>query len=115
MPIVTMLKPLLLLLSSIAVPLVVGLQPPVPAAPWWENYGDREYYTCSNKITLKIRRNDHQASIENLAGLNTLFRDREVTASHRYTNDQLVLHLRGDELELEYGWTSLQCRRVREA
>lgn len=104
-----------LLLPSLAACLTTGLQLPATAAPWWENYGEQERYTCDNRLTLKIRRNDHQASIENLAGLNTLFRDREVTGVQRYTSDQLAIQLRGDELDLEYGWTFLQCRRVREA
>lgn len=107
-----MLKPLL---PSLAACLVAGLQLPATAAPWWEDYGEQERYTCNNRLMLKIRRNDHQAAIENLAGLNTLFRDREVTGSERYASDQLAIQLSGDQLDLEYGWTFLRCRRVREA
>lgn len=86
---------------------------PLVAAPWWENYGEQESYLCSNQVVLKLRRNEHQASIENFAGPNnTLFRDPTVTAAERYVGSRLTLELRDDRLKLDYGWSKLRCKRL---
>jgi len=88
-------------------------QPLQAAAPWWEDYGDQENYLCNNRLVLQLRRNEHQASIENFSEPNnTLFRDRTVTAAERYAGTQLTLELRDDKLKLDYGWASLQCKRL---
>lgn len=86
---------------------------PLHAAPWWENYGEREEYLCSNQVVLQLRRNEHQASIENFAEPNnTLFRDQTVTAAERYAGTRVTLELRDDKLKLDYGWSTLQCKRL---
>ena len=86
---------------------------PLHAAPWWEDYGEREDYLCSNKIVLQLRRNEHQASIENFAEPdNTLFRDRTVTAAERYEGTRVTVELRDDKLKVDYGWSTLQCKRL---
>ena len=86
---------------------------PLRAAPWWEDYGDQENYLCSNRAVLQLRRNEHQASIENLAKPDsTLFRDRTVTAAERYTGNRVTLELRDDQLKLDYGWSTLRCKRL---
>ncbi len=96
------------------VALLAGLSwQPLQAAPWWENYGEREDYLCSNQIVLQLRRNEHQASIENFAEPNnTLFRDPTVTAAERYAGTRVTVELRDDKLELDYGWSKLQCKRL---
>ncbi len=86
---------------------------PLQAAPWWEDYGSRENYLCSNSSVLRLRRNKHQATIENLSGpIRTLFRDARVTAAERYKGANLIVELRNDELELDYGWATLKCKRL---
>ena len=88
-------------------------QPLHAAAPWWENYGEKENYLCSNQVVLQLRRNEHQASIENFsAPNNTLFRDRTVTAAERYTGTRVTLELRDDRLTVDYGWSTLRCKRL---
>lgn len=86
---------------------------PLRAAPWWEDYGERENYVCSNQVLLQLRRNEHQASIENFSEPNnTLFRDRSVTAAERYSGSRVTLELRDDQLKLDYGWSTLRCKRL---
>ena len=96
------------------VALLAGLSwQPLRAAPWWENYGEQENYLCGNQVVLQLRRNEHQASIENFsAPNNTLFRDRTVTAAERYAGSQVALELRDDKLKLDYGWSTLRCKRL---
>ncbi|MCY3536148.1 MAG: hypothetical protein F4X84_08280 [Synechococcus sp. SB0662_bin_45] len=105
------------MLKSLQLALVVLLAgsscQPLRAAPWWENYGEKENYLCSNQVVLQLRRNEHQASIENFAQPNnTLFRDRTVTAAERYAGTRVTLELRDDKLNLDYGWSTLQCKRL---
>jgi len=105
------------MLKSLQLALVVLLAgspwQPLRAAPWWEDYGEKENYLCSNEVVLQLRRNEHQASIENFAAPNnTLFRDRTVTTAERYAGTRLTLELRNDKLDLDYGWSTLQCKRV---
>ena len=86
---------------------------PLRAAPWWEDYGERQNYLCSNQVVLQLRRNEHQASIENLPEPNnTLFRDLSVTAAERYEGARVTLELRDDKLKLDYGWSTLRCKRL---
>ena len=83
------------------------------AAPWWEDYGKKEHYLCSNQVVLRLRRNEHQASIENFsAPNNTLFRDRTVTAAQRYEGTRVTMELRDDKLKVDYGWSTLRCKRL---
>ena len=86
---------------------------PLGAAPWWEDYGEQENYLCSNQVVLQLRRNEHQASIENFSEPNnTLFRDRTVTAAKRYEGSRVSLELQDDKLKVDIGWSKLQCRRL---
>lgn len=88
-------------------------QPLRAASPWWEDYGEKENYLCSNQVVLQLRRNEYQVSIENFAAPNnTLFRDPTVTAADRYAGTRVTLELRNDQLELDYGWSTLQCKRL---
>ena len=88
-------------------------QPSQAAAPWWEGYGERENYLCSNQVVLRLRRNENQVSVENFSEPNrTLFRDRTVTAAERYAGTRVTLELRDDKLKLDYGWSTLRCKRL---
>ncbi|MCY4359981.1 MAG: hypothetical protein OXC47_04885 [Cyanobacteria bacterium MAG APA_bin_95] len=107
------LMPKSLHLALIALLAGASWQPLLAAVPWWENYGEKENYLCSNQIVLQLRRNQHQASIENFPEPNnTLFRDRTVTAAERYTGPRVTMELRDDRLKVDYGWSTLRCKRV---
>ncbi len=84
-------------------------------SPWWENYERKDRFRCEHQQVLVLERNESQASILIGGQRSTLFKDRQVDNSVRYSREGLILSLKGDELQLELTQpmpTLLLCQRT---
>ncbi len=82
------------------------------SSPWWEDYGIKERYLCSDRGQVVLERNDAQASLITGRYRSTLFRQTSAEPGIRYENDGMRVILRGDELTLEKLPLRVQCIRT---
>ena len=106
------LTPSLALLAVLA----MGSSTPLPAlamqSPWWENYDRIDRYLCNAQARVVLERNDSQASLITGRDQMTLFRENSELAGQRYSNGEMHVILKGDELTLERLPMRLICQRM---
>ena len=99
--------------------LLLSLLAPVAAwagpSPWWEHYERSDQYRCGEDDKLLIERNDSQASLYMRGYRMNLFRDQQSPLLKRYSNRQLTLTIRGDEVEIEDLLSRRRCQRFEQA
>jgi hypothetical protein len=83
-------------------------------SPWWENYDLKESYRCTDQAVVVLERNASQAALIANGFSSTLFREPSETPALRYSNEQLRVVLRGDELTLEQLPQVRTCIRTQE-
>lgn len=107
------LPPRQALLAALALPPLALLQPALGMqSPWWENYNQKDRYLCPNQGMLVLERNDSQASLISGRGQMILFREDNGLSGQRYSNGDMRVILKGDELTLERLPTRLVCVRT---
>ena len=104
-------RTLLLLLAWFGIPLALAPRA-ATAAPWWENYEQRDTFRCGESGTVVLERNDAQASLLSGRVRSTLFREKSDAPGMRYGSGPLRVILRGDELVLEQLPQRLTCLRT---
>lgn len=85
------------------------------AAPWWENYEQRDTFRCGEGGSVVLERNDSQASLLSGRVRSTLFREKSDAPGLRYSSGPLRVILSGDELVLEQLPQRLTCLRTESA
>ena len=98
-------------LLSVLVPTAAVAGP----SPWWEHYDRSDRYRCGEEEKVLIERNDSQASLYMRGYRMNLFRDQQTPLLKRYSNSQLSLTIRGDEVEIEDFMTVRRCQRFEQA
>lgn len=81
-------------------------------SPWWEDYAIKESFLCNERNTVLVERNDVQASLISGSRRLTLFRHEQDQPGLRFSNGDLRLIIRGDELTLEQWPNALACLRT---
>ena len=102
-------KPAFLL--SVLVPTAAVAGP----SPWWEHYDRSDRYRCGEEEKVLVERNDSQASLYMRGYRMNLFRDQQTPLLKRYSNSQLSLTIRGDEVEIEDLISRRRCQRFEQA
>ena len=98
-------------LLSVMVPTAAVAGP----SPWWEHYDRSDRYRCGEEEKVLIERNDSQASLYMRGYRMNLFRDQQTPLLKRYSNSQLSLTIRGDEVEIEDLISRRRCQRFEQA
>ena len=98
---------------------LLGLLVPTAAvagpSPWWEHYDRSDRYRCGEEEKVLVERNDSQASLYMRGYRMNLFRDQQSPLLKRYSNSQLSLTIRGDEVEIEDLISRRRCQRFEQA
>jgi hypothetical protein len=87
-------------------------------SPWWEDYGTKETFLCSDQGPVVIERNEAQASLITGRYRMTLFRAQQPAPGEGpilgivYRNELMTLILRGDQLILEQLPKRTTCMRT---
>jgi hypothetical protein len=84
-------------------------------SPWWENYDQKDRYSCTGNGVLVVERNDSQASLINGRGRLILFREDSDRPGLLYRNEDIRILLQGDELTLERLPMRIVCLRTQQA
>jgi|TARA_Y100000991_G_scaffold125709_1_gene94651 hypothetical protein len=99
--------------------LLVSLLAPTAAlagpSPWWEHYERIDHYRCGEEGKVLLERNDSQASLYMRGYKMNLFRDQQSPLLKRYSNSQLSVTIRGDEVEIEDLLSRRLCQRFEQA
>lgn len=92
--------------------LLLGLGLQAQLSPWWEQYESSDTFLCPQLGTVRLERNDAQASLIAGGFRSTSFRDDSPLPGLRYSNGRMTLVLRGDILTIEQRPNRIQCTRT---
>ena len=81
----------------------------------WEHYDRSDQYRCGEDGKVLLERNDSQASLYMRGYKMNLFRDQQSPLLKRYSNSQLSVTIRGDEVEIEDLLSRRLCQRFEQA
>lgn len=84
-------------------------------SPWWEDYAIKQSFLCNERDALLVDRNDVQASLISGSMRLRLFREQKDLPGLRFSNGDLRLINRDDELTLEPCLQALDSVRIDEA